>query len=113
MGMDAEVLAIGPWGAFQGDDLDYEVDWYRDSIKTGDEKIICLVAKANTSQQSRDLAAICCTEPWALGRHKIEKVELPFLLISEWIGEFSTVHVARKLQRLMDAGCDLWYRPNG
>lgn len=52
MGMDAEVFAIGPWGAFRGDDLDYDVDSYRDSIKTGDEEIICVVAKANTSQQS-------------------------------------------------------------
>ena len=114
MGMDAQVLAIGPWGAFRGDDLDYAPETYQDSIETGDERIICCVAWASTSQQSRDLAAICCVNPWALGKHEVKRIDLPSsLLPGDWIGDIRVGQVVAKLQRLLDAGCELWYRPNG
>ena len=114
MGMDAEVLAIGPWGAFRGDDLDYDVNFYRDSIQAGDEEIIVQVARADTTSQSNWLADVCCTEPWALGRHKVERIDLPdHLWPDDKIGGEYIGQLVAKFQRLLDAGCDLWYRPNG
>ena len=99
MGMDAEVFAIGPFKAFHEDDLDYPLRFY-DGVKP-DDRIIVLVDQASTTEQSVRLAEICGVDPWDLGHHQIKRIVT------------HDSDLIKRISRLVAAGCEVWYRPNG
>ena len=69
MGMDACVLAVGPFGDKVRDMLDYPEDYYED-VKDG-----AIVTKhlftCNTTDQSKQLAAALGIDAWNFNTHNI------------------------------------------
>lgn len=111
MGMDADVIAIGPFEVLRSAGcLDYPLDFYED-VETGDV-VLGTVALAYTTGQSQILAEICGVEPWALGKHRVGEPKTPSDPKS-WIGDDSAWTVYERLENLMREDTQVYFRPNG
>lgn len=115
MGMDADVIVIGPYGVLAGEGaLDYSgADRYEGV--TGDTLIIGTAARAWTSDQSETLARVCGVKLWDLGRHRVRHPSAPAAgEREERIGADKAIDVYHRIRRLSaHPGTIVWFRPNG
>jgi len=113
MGMDAEIIVIGPLEVLDKVDcLEYgrqNYDW-----DTPKDKIICRLAGADTTSQSTDLAQLCGLGPWDLNHHQIKRLEY-FTDFEELdpIGGKDPIAIFENIKYLLEHGCDIWFMPNG
>lgn len=112
MGMDAEVIVIGPCDLLHSCcALDYNDGCYED-VPVG-ALVLGTVAGADTTNQSEELAAICGVDPWDLGNHQVRRPvgpdDPPYFIG----GEFASVIYAKLCQLLAGDRVQIWYRPNG
>lgn len=114
MGMDAEIIAIGPFRIFkEAAVLDYPDDFYIGAKP--DDQIITTVARAETTQQSQDLARIARVNSWSLWSHRIVRIlPWPEVLSLDPIGGDPPQEIAEMLRALLKVpNVQLWFRPNG
>src|SRR5258708_372172 len=115
MGMDADVIVIGPYKILkEADCLDYPKDWYNG---TPDALVICTVAIANTTQESKDLALICNVNPYDVSNHQVKNPVNPDILMltspSDNIGNCEPQTIYETLSKLLDStNVKIFYRPN-
>ena len=116
MGMDADLLAIGPVKVLKRwDALSYPDDFYDDVPE--ETVVIGIAAVAWTTDMSRNLAKLCGVEPWDLGNHLIKQVPSRSLEMDYWMDELIGTECAwdvlERIKGLLIDGAELWYRPNG
>lgn len=114
MGMNAELLAVGPYSESVADALGYPADFYSDTPEGA--IIITSVAYCPTSDGSRGLAHALGVGPWAFEWHcdvlahtRLEDVDLQ-LMAESVEGEVEAVESFLKLAL---AGFVFYYLPNG
>ncbi len=107
MGMDAQVIAIGPFDEEIVDALEYGRGSY-DNVEKG-VTVVTNVFVACTSEESRALALAFDAGPWELGSHHLAPhlAKIPVL-----VELFEQENVDRFLM-LRDGGFDFYYLPNG
>ena len=112
MGLDAEVIVIGPCGVLRSCMvLDYPDDYY-DDIPVG-ALVLGTVAYADTTYESQELARICGVEPWDLGNHQVKKLIEPNDPESFIGSQFASVVYTKLNVLLKSDNVQVWYRPNG
>ena len=122
MGMDAEVLVIAPYGILRDRGLlEYHIAQYKGVLEY--QHIICTLFVAVTTEQSKDLATICMTDPMTLGNHLVRHVMLPpatgiggWAIMGDWIGDDRIEDVMCTLTDLLSlppsCSIQIWYMPN-
>ena len=107
MGMDAEVIAIGPYSHVIADRLAYPATYYEQCHTRDGTTVIVKVFLADTSEQSRALAAAFGATAWDFNTHELDasKVDMEALAV-----EFSGLDRFVALRR---AGFKFYYLPNG
>lgn len=113
MGMNAIVLAIGPYYILEKwDVLEYPKSFYEEVAINA--TVLGTVAGCDTSDQSHRLAAICGVEPWDLGNHRIHNPQRPDIWDEEeLIGTEEPTVIYERIVGLLSCGVELWYQPNG
>ena len=81
MGMEATIIAIGPFNKDLVDVLCYPSDWYED-VEVG-ETVISTFIQMVTSQGSRDLAKAFGTKADMLGKHVLFPQDCDFSILRE------------------------------
>ena len=112
MGMDAELLAIGPFSREVADALGYPPDFY-DDTPTG-ALIISTVACCNNTECSRDLATALGIEPWNFEQHceiDVDLAKVDLGLFAESV-EGGSETVADFLKLALNE-FKFYYMPNG
>ena len=111
MGMEAEVIVIGPFDILTGLNVqDYPIRYY-EGVQL-DDLILGTVARAYTTDQSRELAKICGVKPWDLGNHQVKTVVKP--MSDNYIGCRTEMEIYELLFNLLKYDdVQIWYRPNG
>lgn len=110
MGMDADVIAIGPFSRDIADCLDYPSGFYKDTEEGS--PVLSTLFLCNTSQASKELAEAFGIDSWDFNQHKLDDVvhvQTLAAINSEWeaIAEYN------KFLRLKERGFEFYYRPNG
>jgi len=116
MGMNAEVIAIGPFKRSLAKDrhLAYGPDVYEDT-KEG-ESVIVPVIHMRTNQGSTDLAEALGTEAWAMGKHVIDISKINWKRLQKVLDEqdkFESSGDVEGMRELADAGFKFYYLPQG
>lgn len=117
MGMQAELIAVGPYSPAVKTSMDYD-DGY-DEVPEGTQ-VICTVVQCATSEQSRKLARALGMDAWKFQDHYIEADYARRLwehnkdAILEFVREYpnmqSSIHT---LLSLATAGFEFYFRPQG
>ncbi len=112
MGMDADVIVIGPFSVLvKLDVLEYPMYFYG-GVQFAD-LVLGFVAGANTTDESHELAKICGVEAWDLGNHQVKNPVEP-IDSYDCIGEDREIKIYELLVELLKYdNIQLWYRPNG
>lgn len=115
MGMNADVIAIGPFSKSIAGLLDYPAEFY-DNTKPGTTVIttFCSAPGINTSNM---LAAAMGVDPWDFNTHKIDSENIIRGLgaLTEFAfatGE-SVIELNEHFNRLAKEGFTFFFRPNG
>lgn len=113
MGMDADVIVIGPKQVLQQYDvLDYPEHYYTDV--PDNVVVLGTVAVANTTGDSGLLACLCGVEPWDLGNHRVTDPQWFPDHDEEFVGETEVREVYETLYALASrSNVQMWFRPNG
>lgn len=116
MGLNAELIAIGPFKAQLAKDrhLAYGPSVYED-VKEG-EPVIVPVIYMRTNQGSCDLAEACGTEAWAMGKHVIKTSKINWTKLQEILEEqakFEAAGEVETVRELAKAGFTFYYLPQG
>ncbi len=98
MGLDAQVIAIGPFSKSLESALDYPSKYYVD-VKEG-SKVICRVFEALTSAQSHQLARAFGVGPMELGNHDLSTAAANLELLVELFDEENVSRFKRLVQRI-------------
>jgi hypothetical protein len=119
MGLDADVIVIGPKDILHKTDvLDYPITYY-DETAPDDVMVISTLAIADTTDQSYTLASVCGVDAWDLEAHRVRIPVDPYsepanFLDHEHIGSQHVRTVYFKLKELVKHNdVQVWYRPNG
>jgi hypothetical protein len=114
MGMDADLLAIGPFSSDIADILDYPPEYY-EGVKPG-TKVITTVFLCETTDQSNGLAEALGIDPWDFGAHEIPFSKVDAVALTEWAEEtdpFEGLADVMRMLRLAQKGFTFFFRPNG
>lgn len=123
MGLDSELIAIGPFGVLRdADRLDYNIEYYAGIDH--EAEIICCIALADTTEQSHRLAELCGLHVWDLGNHRVRAVNPDFVFhyygdgeeyghTDEFIGDIAVDELYEVVKQLLEQGCELWFMPHG
>lgn len=117
MGMDAEVIAIGPFSQSLAEcgALGYPEKYYV-NCKSGETVIVSGVLQMRTNQGSAALAEALGTEAWTLNKHVINTKKIDWVKV-EMVMRDQAAHEASgdlfHMQQLADAGFTFYYLPNG
>ena len=112
MGLEAEVIVIGPCDVLRSCMvLDYPDDYY-DDVPVG-ALVLGTVAYADTTYESQKLARICGVMPWDLGNHQVRKPIEPDDPESFIGSQFTSIIYAKLCALLKCDDIQIWYRPNG
>lgn len=106
MGLDAEVIAIGPYSHRVTSALEYGPEFYA-SVQEG-ETVIVHVFLACTSAASHELANAFGVDAMELGKHHLDAKAADIDKLIELFGE---VDVAQ-FKTLRDNGFNFYYAPN-
>jgi hypothetical protein len=113
MGMDADIIGIGPYSDSIAHLLSYSPAFYMDT-KEGAE-IITTVYLAETTASSHALAQAVGVEPWDFNTHKIDVVNIHTVELVEFLSHSSMYmeEDAGRIFELAKKGFTFFYRPNG
>jgi hypothetical protein len=106
MGLDAQVIAIGPFSAEVVSALEYGVSFYA-NVEPG-TLIVSNVFVAGTSKASHELAASFGVGAMDLGRHKLNPEHANIAKLIEVFGK----HNVAQFQCLAHNGFSFFYLPN-
>ena len=107
MGLDAQVIAIGPFSAAVAPALEYGADGYA-GVASG-VTVVTNVFLAGTSADSHLLASAFEVGAMELGRHHLDPGKADLARLTEIFGETDVA----KFQCLALHGFDFYYLPNG
>ena len=107
MGLDAEVIAIGPYSYVVSDRLAYPVDYYEQCHTRDGATVIVKVFRADTSSQSQALAAAFGATEWDFNTHELDAAKANLEALA---AEFEGLDRFVALRR---AGFRFYYLPNG
>ncbi len=112
MGMDADVIVIGPFSILTKlDVLEYPIYFY-DDVQL-DDLVLGWAAGANATNESYELAKICGVGAWDLGNHRVKTPVKPIGGHDD-IGEDTEMEIYELLIELLKYdNVQIWYRPNG
>lgn len=109
MGMDAELLAIGPFSKQIVGNLEYPADFYEDT-PVGSLIITC-VCCCNNTDGSKLLAEALRIHPWKFEEHcNIDGQDVSLVLMADVIENPDDIV---DFVALHEAGFKFYYRPNG
>jgi hypothetical protein len=107
LGLDAEVVAIGPFSPAIAGRLDYPPDFYKNTREGA--TVITLVFQALTSRQSHELAECFGVEAFDFNRHHLN----PRAVDVERLRQIFDPAEVERFLALRQRGFDFYYRPNG
>lgn len=112
MGMDAEVIAIGPYRSYLSDCMDYPAYDYK-NVPDG-SMVITSVFVCETSSASVELADAFGVDPWDFSQHHLDPIRFSAEYITSAQEEGSAIRGSvDKFVRLRAAGYDFYFRSNG
>jgi hypothetical protein len=112
MGMNAEVIAIGPFKKHLAKHLDYDASWY-DDVPEG-TSVITSLFHCTTAEASRDLAkALFGHGPWDIQYHCFDNGKVKLFDLSELCERLSIPENYESFIVLKEHGFKFWFRPNG
>lgn len=115
MGLDADIIAIGPFKREIVAYLEYPEKYYV-GVPEGATVITTFIFCSTSNSSSRRLAEACGFGAWDLGKHKIDPERVNLALLDE-VGQvasgYSEGAVIEEFTALRDAGFAFYYRPNG
>lgn len=115
MGMDADLIAIGPFSEDIIGMLDYPPEYY-EGVKPG-TRVITTVFTCNTSDASNELADALGIAPWDFGAHEIDFKGVNPEALTEWVEEGGSAENELKdveiFLTLARKGFIFFFRPNG
>ena len=106
MGLDAEVIAIGPFSPSIVSAMEYAPEFYA-SVQAG-AKVIVHVFLASTSSASRELANAFGVDSMELGKHHLDPNVADIDKLTELFGEADVA----QFKILRESGFDFYYAPN-
>ncbi len=106
MGLNAQIVAIGPYSSAVGNSLEYGSTFYSDVVP-GTE-VITNVFIACTSDESHQLAAAFGVGAMEFGKHKLDPNKADFPRLTELFGDDDI----KQFQCLAHHGFDFFYLPN-
>jgi hypothetical protein len=106
MGLDAQIIGIGPFSEAINEALEYPPDYYN-SVPTG-ATVITLVFEALTSEQSHTLAQCFGVGAMDLGRHLLGASIADIDTLRRNFGDEEVHH----FRLLRDAGFQFYFMPN-
>lgn len=114
MGMDAQLIGVGPFSPMIKEHLDYQPSCY-DGVERG-TIIITILATCSSTAQSRKLAAALDIDPWDFSQHRLltlshSQIERAGEAIAG--GEDSAMLMAERLSLFVACGFTFFYLPNG
>ena len=107
MGLDAAVIAIGPFGSEVVDHLEYGADSY--ACAREGARIVTTVFTAETTDASERLARAFGVGAWDLGRHHLD----PAGADVDGLTEISSEREVADFLALRAAGFEFFYQPHG
>ena len=108
--MSGHIVAVGPLGVFTKDDLSH--DWHTAHLAGKKDTVLIRVARAETPRETAGLARLCGLLDVCRGWWRVKALGAPDG--DEWIAGEPETEIARRLKRLHDAGCALWFHaPKG
>ena len=107
MGLDAQVIAIGPFSTGIASALEYGEQRY-EGVPAG-ATVVSMVFLAATTDESVALAAAFGVGAFEMGKHRLDAQKADIDKLTELFGEAD----ARNFQRLAGSGFDFFYMPNG
>lgn len=121
MGMNAELMAIGPFSVKVSAYLDYPMEyWMRPRMPEGMPEgypVITTLVVCLTTDQSYELAKACGCEAWNFATHKLDANNFNRDGVAEigcrsgsWASE---EYALEALDALINAGFEFYYRPEG
>lgn len=106
MGLDAQVIAIGPFSRSVTSALEYPTEYY-DDVREG-SKVISCVFEALTSEQSHKLAEAFGVGAMELGNHHLSPAKANLEQLVELFDEENV----KRFELLCRHGFDFYYLPN-
>jgi len=106
MGLDAQVIALGPFSTSVLPALEYGPDYYKD-VEHG-QTIITNVFIAGTSHDSHELASAFGVGAMELGKHQLNPIISSTDELSKIFGE----HNVAQFQLLVQHGFTFYFLPN-
>ena len=113
MGMDADLLAIGPFSPDIAGMLDYSAECY-EGVKPG-TKVVTTLFSCVTSDESNELAEALGIAPWDFGAHEIDIKNVNAKALTEF-AESTAENELKDVQifvTLASKGFIFFFRPNG
>ena len=107
MGLDAQVIAIGPFSTDIASALEYGERRY-EGVPSG-ATVVSTVFLAATTEESVALAAAFGVGAFEMGKHRLAAQKGDIGRLTELFGEAD----ARNFQRLAASGFEFFYMPNG
>ena len=107
MGLDAQVIAIGPYSHDIGSALEYGASRY-EGVEQG-ATVVSTVFLAATTDESLLLAAAFRVGAFEMGKHKLDPKNADIEALSAQFG----VADAENFRRLASRGFGFFYMPNG
>ena len=106
MGLDAQVIAIGPYSEKIASSLEYRAAFY--ASVAPETSVVTNVFVAGSSDASHKLAGAFGVGAMELGKHRLNPSRANIAVLSELFGEEGV----QKFQRLAEAGFTFFYLPN-
>jgi len=115
MGMDAQLVAFGPYSPAVKNYLEYANNYYAET-KPGTLVFACCVFCVTTAQ-SKDLARALGVGPWDFNQHHFpvlsqQQIQAVAALTADWYDDEGPL-VIERLTALSDGGFQFFYLPQG
>ena len=107
MGLDAQVIAIGPFSTDIESALEYGEQHY-EGVAPG-ATVVSTVFLAATSSESHELAAAFGVGAFEMGRHRLDSRQADLTALATRFGETDVTN----FRRLAARGFEFFYMPNG
>jgi hypothetical protein len=111
MGLDADLVAIGPFKEAIADYLEYPGHYYQNT-RPG-VQVITSVFLALTTDQSHGLAKAFGIDAWDFNQHEINPFHVDLELLMSALEITSDDNELKQFLALRDAGFKFFYCPNG
>ena len=114
MGMNAEIIAIGPFSQSVVDVLDYGSEYFKNT-KSGSIITVRLFGMSGSSSSREFAKMLGISDPWDFNSHKIKSENINFEELKKFINELHEDY-NEEFERfliLMENGFEFHFRPEG